>query len=49
METAGRGETEPIAPNDTEADRQKNRRVEVAITAGDEMKAQAKAQAGTGN
>jgi outer membrane protein OmpA-like peptidoglycan-associated protein len=49
METAGRGETEPIAPNDTDADRQKNRRVEVAITAGDQMKAQAKAQAGTGN
>jgi outer membrane protein OmpA-like peptidoglycan-associated protein len=49
METAGRGESEPIAPNDTEADRQKNRRVEVAITAGDEMKAQAKAQAGTGH
>ena len=48
METSGRGETEPIAPNDTDADRQKNRRVEVAITAGDQMKAQAKAQAGTG-
>ena len=47
METTGRGETEPIAPNDTDADRQKNRRVEVAITAGDEMKAQAKAQAGS--
>lgn len=48
MATEGRGETEPIAPNDTDADRQKNRRVEVAITAGDQMKAQAKAQAGTG-
>lgn len=47
--TSGKGETEPIAPNDTDADRQKNRRVEVAITAGDQMKAQAKAQAGTGN
>ena len=47
--TSGRGETEPIAPNDTDADRQKNRRVEVAITAGDEMKAQAKAQAGASN
>jgi len=46
--TSGRGETEPIAPNDTDADRQKNRRVEVAITAGDQMKAQAKAQAATG-
>src|SRR5690242_14490014 len=49
IETAGRGETEPIAPNDTDADRQKNRRVEVAITAGDQMKAQAKAQAGASN
>jgi outer membrane protein OmpA-like peptidoglycan-associated protein len=47
--TSGRGETEPIAPNDTDADRQKNRRVEVAISAGDEMKAQAKAQAGASN
>jgi outer membrane protein OmpA-like peptidoglycan-associated protein len=46
--TSGRGETEPVAPNDSDADRQKNRRVEVAITAGDEMKAQAKAQAGPG-
>lgn len=47
--TSGRGENEPIAPNDNDTDRQKNRRVEVAITAGDQMKAQAKAQAGTGN
>jgi len=45
--TSGRGESEPIVPNDTDADRQKNRRVEVAITAGDQMKAQAKAQAGS--
>lgn len=49
ISASGRGETEPIASNDTEADRQKNRRVEVAITAGDQMKAQAKAEAGTGN
>jgi outer membrane protein OmpA-like peptidoglycan-associated protein len=49
IETAGRGESEPIAPNDTDADRQKNRRVEVAISAGDQMKAQAKAQAGASN
>ena len=47
--TSGRGESEPIAPNDTDANRQKNRRVEVAITAGDQMKSQAKAQAGTSN
>jgi outer membrane protein OmpA-like peptidoglycan-associated protein len=49
VSTSGRGESEPIAPNDTDANRQKNRRVEVAITAGDQMKAQAKAQAGTSN
>jgi len=49
IETSGRGESEPIAPNDSDADRQKNRRVEVAITAGDKMKAQAKAQAAPGN
>jgi outer membrane protein OmpA-like peptidoglycan-associated protein len=49
IQTSGRGESEPIAPNDTDADRQKNRRVEVAISAGEQMKAQAKAQAGTGN
>jgi outer membrane protein OmpA-like peptidoglycan-associated protein len=48
IETSGRGESEPIAPNDNDADRQKNRRVEVAITAGDKMKAQAKAEAGVG-
>lgn len=34
----GRGETEPIASNDTEAGRQQNRRVEVAIFAGEEMR-----------
>lgn len=49
IETSGRGEGEPIAPNDSDADRQKNRRVEVVVTAGDKMKAQAKAEAGPGN
>jgi outer membrane protein OmpA-like peptidoglycan-associated protein len=39
---AGRGEVDPIAPNDSEAGRQANRRVEVAITAGEQMKAAAK-------
>lgn len=48
LATSGRGETDPVAPNDTDADRQLNRRVEVVVTAGDKMKAQAKAQAGTG-
>ena len=46
LATSGRGETDPIAPNDTDADRQLNRRVEVVVTAGQEMKAQAKALAG---
>ena len=48
LATSGRGETDPVAPNDTDADRQLNRRVEVVVTAGDKMKAQAKAQAGSG-
>lgn len=42
---AGRGETEPIASNDTEMGRQENRRVEVAVYAGDKMKADALAKA----
>ena len=33
LSTTGRGETEPISTNDTEAGRQQNRRVEVAIFA----------------
>ena len=41
MVAAGRGETEPIASNDTEAGRQQNRRVEIAVYAGDKMKADA--------
>jgi outer membrane protein OmpA-like peptidoglycan-associated protein len=40
----GRGSSEPVAPSDTEADRQRNRRVEVAIYANDDFKAQAKSQ-----
>ena len=47
VDLAGRGETEPIASNDTETGRQENRRVEVAIFASDKMRAAAKAQAGT--
>jgi outer membrane protein OmpA-like peptidoglycan-associated protein len=34
----GRGELEPIASNDTEAGRQQNRRVEIAIFASEEMR-----------
>ena len=45
VRTAGRGETEPVAQNDTEANRQANRRVEVAITASEAAKAQAQRQA----
>ena len=33
LRTAGRGETEPVASNDSEAGRERNRRVEVAIFA----------------
>ena len=43
LRTAGRGEMEPIATNDTETGRQTNRRVEVAIVAN------AAARAATGN
>jgi outer membrane protein OmpA-like peptidoglycan-associated protein len=44
LRSTGRGETEPVAPNDSEADRQKNRRVEVAIYANEALKAQALGQ-----
>ena len=41
LRSTGRGESEPVASNDTEADRQKNRRVEVAIYANETLKAKA--------
>jgi outer membrane protein OmpA-like peptidoglycan-associated protein len=41
LRSTGRGETEPVAPNASEADRQKNRRVEVAIYANEAFKASA--------
>ncbi|HEX7118300.1 MAG TPA: OmpA family protein [Longimicrobiales bacterium] len=41
IRAVGRGETEPIASNDDDYGRQQNRRVEVAIFAGDEMRREA--------
>jgi outer membrane protein OmpA-like peptidoglycan-associated protein len=46
IETHGVGEAEPIASNDTDEGRQLNRRVEVAIYASDELRAEAERQAG---
>ena len=42
----GLGETEPVSPNDSEAGRSRNRRVEVAIYASEAQRAQAKRTAG---
>jgi outer membrane protein OmpA-like peptidoglycan-associated protein len=46
LKATGRGEVEPVASNDVEADRQKNRRVEVAIFANETLREQAKKQNG---
>ena len=47
LRSSGLGETEPVAPNDSETGRSKNRRVEVAIYASEAQRAQAKRQAGS--
>jgi outer membrane protein OmpA-like peptidoglycan-associated protein len=47
LRSRGLGETEPVAPNDSEAGRSRNRRVEVAIYASEAQRAQAKRQAGS--
>jgi outer membrane protein OmpA-like peptidoglycan-associated protein len=44
LKTTGRGETEPVASNDSDAGRQQNRRVEVAIYANDAYRNMVKAQ-----
>ena len=46
IQTRGMGESEPKVANDTDTGRAQNRRVEVAIYASEEMRAQARRQAG---
>lgn len=44
LRAVGRGETEPVASNETDAGRQQNRRVEVAIYANESLRTQASRQ-----
>jgi outer membrane protein OmpA-like peptidoglycan-associated protein len=46
VKTRGMGESDPKAPNDSDANRAENRRVEFVITANEKMKAEAKQEAG---
>ena len=46
LRVQGMGENQPIASNDTEGSRAQNRRVEIAISANEKMKAEAKQEAG---
>ena len=45
IQTRGRGETEPIASNETDEGRSRNRRVEVAIYASEKLRQQAREEA----
>jgi outer membrane protein OmpA-like peptidoglycan-associated protein len=49
LRTFGRGENEPVAENATDAGRQQNRRVEVAIFANAAAREEARRRAATGN
>lgn len=44
LQTAGKGKTEPVASNDTDEGRQRNRRVEIAIYASEAYRNQVKSQ-----
>ncbi|MGE5683366.1 MAG: OmpA family protein [Bacillota bacterium] len=42
LQTVGYGESQPVAPNDNSVDKQKNRRVEIAVYANEKLKEAAK-------